>query len=78
LENKDTYRESCQFYKDAKRLNMRSGNKKLKKCLFDDEETIQGLYESLDKGIQEKAEELYQQMISLCPLLYAEQTERRT
>jgi hypothetical protein len=57
---------------------MRSGNKKLKKRLFDDEETIQGLYESLDKGIQEKAEELYQQMISLCPLLYAEQTERRT
>lgn len=72
LENKDTYRESCQFYKDAKRLNMRSGNKKLKKRLFDDEETIQGLYESLDKGIQEKAEELYQQMISLCPLLYAD------
>jgi hypothetical protein len=30
------------------------------------------LYESLDKGIQEKAEELYQQMISLCPLLYAD------
>ena len=72
LLDKETYRESCQYYKDARRLNMRSGNKKLKKRLFDDEETIQGLYESLDKALQEKAEELYQQMILLCPLLYAD------
>lgn len=72
LENQETYREGCQYYKDAKRLNMRSGNKKLKKRLFDDEDSIQELYESLDKGIQEKAEELYQRMITLCPLLYAD------
>jgi hypothetical protein len=72
LLDKETYRESCHFYKEARRLNMRSGNKKLKKRLFDDEESIEELYKSLDKAIQEKAEELYQQMIQLCPLLYAD------
>lgn len=72
LLDKETYRESCQHYKDARRLNMRSGNKKLKKRLFDDEESILSLYESLDKALQEKAEELYQEMIRLCPLLYAD------
>lgn len=72
LLDRQTYRDSCQYYKDARRLNMRSGNKKLKKRLFDDEETILGIYESLEKCIQEKAEELYQQMIQMCPLMYAD------
>jgi hypothetical protein len=60
------YRESCQYYKDARRLNMR--NKKQKNRLFDGEESIKEMYDALDVDMQLKAEELYQQMVAVCPL----------